>query len=175
MEIVLVKQTDDVLSDEDKAVVRRFLFGHLSGVTDKDTSAWSRFVRAMDAAGSGEFFTITIKRKRSSKFHKLHMKIMSEVFKAQDRIDDFEQFRLWVKIGSGFVDWMAGPKGGVFPVPKSINWNTCSEEEMRHFHMGAMAFLRTAHAAHYLFPQAPVDLAQSGIAEILARFERDNF
>lgn len=175
MEIVLVKQTDERLSEEDKGVVRRFLMGHLSGATDKDTKAWSRFCRALDESGSGEFFTLTIKRKRSSKFHKLHMAIMTAVFKSQDRIDDFEQFRLWVKIGSGFVDWMAGPKGGVFPVPKSINWNTCSEDEMRHFHMGAVAFLRTAHAAHYLFPQAPTDMAQAGIAEILASFEKDNF
>lgn len=175
MEIVLVKQTDHALPDADKLVVRRFLFGHLSGATDKDTRAWNRFVRAMDNAAAGEFFTLKIKRQRSGKFHRLHMKIMTTVFNGQERIEDFEQFRLWVKVGCGFVDWMSGPKGGVFPVPRSINFETCSEEEMHEFHTNAVAFLRTQHAAHYLWPKAEQQAAQQGMADILNKFERDGF
>lgn len=175
MEIVLVKQTDDVLSDDDRAVVRRFLMGHLSGATDKDTKAWNNFLRAMDGAGSGEFFTFKIERKRSGRFHRLHMAVVSAVFKSQERVEDFEAFRLWLKVGSGFVTWMTGPKGGVVPVPRSISYSSCSEEEMRSFHDGCVAFLRTDHAAHYLFPKAPIELAAAGLTELLAGFERDTF
>lgn len=175
MEIVLVKQTDAQLSDEDRATVRRFLMENLSGATDKDTRAWNNFIRAMDAAGSGEFFTFKIERRRQGWYHRKHMALISAVFKSQERIADFEAFRLWVKIGSGFVDWMAGPKGGVVPVPRSIAYANCSEEEMREFHEGCVAFLRTERAAHYLFPQAPVQLAMDGLSEILGRFEQEQF
>jgi hypothetical protein len=172
MEIVLVKQTDDQLSEADAAVVRKFLFGHLSGATDKDTRGWNRFVRALDQAGSGEFFTVTIKRQRVGWFHRKHMALISKVFKAQERIDDFEAYRLWLKLGSGFVTWMPGPKGGVFPVPRSINFNTCSEEDMREFHDGVIAFLRKEHAQKYLWPNVAPSLAAEGVEAILNSFER---
>lgn len=172
MEIVLVKQTDLRLSDEDKAVMRRFLFENLSGATDKDTRAWNRFVRAMDAAISGECFSIKIQRQRDGVFHRKHMGLISKVFKAQERIEDFEAYRLWLKLGSGFVTWMPGPKGGVFPVPKSINFNTCSEDEMREFHDGVVQFLRQPHAQKYLWPNAEPAAAEQGIEAILSRYER---
>lgn len=173
MDIVLVKQTDARLSDEDAAAVRRFLFEHLTGATDKDTKAWYRFCRALNESGSGEFFSIKIQRKRVGWFHRKHFAMISQVFKAQERVKDFEEFRLWLKVGSGFVTWCAGPKGGVFPVPKSINFETCSEEEMREFHDGVLVFLRSEHAAKYLFPDSPIFLAETGIEEILSRFENE--
>jgi hypothetical protein len=175
MEIVLVKQTDAQLSEEDKAAVRRFLMGHLSGATDKDTRAWNNFIRAMDAAGSGEYFTFKIERRRQGWYHRKHMATISAVFKAQERIADFEAFRLWLKIGSGFVTWMAGPTGGVVPVPKSISYSSCSEEEMREFHENAVAFLITEHACTYLWPKADRQAAQQGMDAILSKFEKEQF
>jgi hypothetical protein len=172
MHIVLVKQTDDRLSEADAAIVRKFLFGHLSGATEKDTKAWYRFCRELNESGSGEYFSLKLERQRQGWFHRKHMGLISTVFKSQERIKDFEQFRLWLKVGSGFVDWMAGPTGGVFPVPKSIAFDKCSEEEMRDFHDNVTAFLRTEHAAKYLFPDSPIFLAESGIEEILSRYER---
>lgn len=170
--IVLVKQTDARLSDADAAVVRKFLFEALSGATPKDTRAWYRFCRALNESGSGEFFSIKTERPRDGRFHRLHMAVMSKVFKAQERISDFEQFRLWTKIGSGFVTWMAGPKGGVFPVPKSISYDQCEEDEMREFHEGVVAFLRTEHAQHYLWPALSAQVAEQGMESILRQFER---
>lgn len=172
MEIVLIKQTDARLSDDEAAVVRRFLFEHLSGATDKDTRAWNRFCRALNEAGSGEFFSVKIERQRQGWYHRKHMALMSAVFKAQERIEEFEQFRLWAKVGSGFVTWCAGPKGGVFPVPKSISYTSCSEDEMREFHDGVVVFLRAEHAQKYLFPNVSPQLAEQGMEAILGRFER---
>lgn len=172
MDIALVKQTDAQLSDEDRAVVRRFLMENLSGATDKDTRAWNRFVRAMDCAAQGEFFQLKIQRQRDNAFHRKHMGLISKVFKAQERVDDFEAFRLWLKVGSGFVDWMPGPKGGVFPVPRSIDFNRCSEDDMREFHDRVVDFLRKPHAQHYLFPHATPAAAEQGIEAILSQYER---
>jgi len=175
MEIVLVKQTDAQLSEEDKAAVRRFLMGHLSGATDKDTKAWNNFIRAMDQAGSGEFFTFKIERRRQGWYHRKHMATISAVFKAQERIADFEAFRLWLKVGSGFVTWMAGPAGGVVPIPKSISYSSCSEEEMREFHDNAVAFLLTERACSYLWPKVDPLAAQQGMDAILSKFEKEQF
>ena len=172
MHIVLVKQTDDQLTDAEKVVVGKFLFQHLGGATEKDTKAWTRFCRALNEAGSGEYFSLKLERQRQGWFHRKHMGMISEVFKSQERIKDFEQFRLWLKVGSGFVDWMAGPTGGVFPVPKSISFDKCSEDEMRDFNDNVVAFLRTEHAAKYLFPDAPIFLAESGLEKILSSYER---
>lgn len=173
MEIVLVKQTDAQLSEEAAPVVRQFLFHHLDGATEKDSKAWRRFCRALNESPAGECFTITIQRQRQGWFHRMHMGMMSKIFKSQERLDDFEQFRLWTKVGSGFVTWLPGPKGGVFPVPRSINFNVCSEEDMREFHDGVVTFLRTEHAQKYLFPSAPPAVAAQGIESILAQYERN--
>jgi hypothetical protein len=170
--IVVIKQTDATLAEPDAGIVRKFLFEFFAGATEKDNRAWYRFWRAMNEAGSGEYFSFKLERQRQNWRHKKHMGMISAIFKSQERIEDFEQFRLWLKVGSGFVDWCAGPKGGVFPVPKSISFDKCSEDEFIAFHEGAIAFLRTEHAAKYLFPNAPIFLAESGIEEILSRFER---
>ncbi len=172
MHIVLVKQTDERLTEADAAIVRKFLFGHLAGATEKDTKAWYRFCRALNESGSGEYFSVKLERQRSGPNHRKHMGMISAVFKAQERVTDFKQFRMWLAVGAGFCDWMAGPSGGVFPVPKSISFDECSEEEALEFHDNAKAFLRTEHAAKYLFPHSPIFLAEKGIEDILSRYER---
>lgn len=174
MHIVLVKQTDDRLTEADGAVVRRFLFEFFEGATDKDTKAWRRYWRAMNEAGSGEYFSIRLERQRHSWRHRKHMKLITEVFKAQERMDDFDQFRIWLKVGSKFVDWLPGPTGGVFPIPKSISYDNCSEDEFIAFHDGIVDFLRSEHAAKYLFPHSPIFLAEDGIEKILAKYERQD-
>lgn len=172
MHIVVVKQTDETLAEPAAGMVRRFLFEFFEGATEKDTKAWRRFWRAMNEAGSGEYFSFKLERQRQNWRHRKHMGMISAIFESQDRVKDFEQFRLWLKVGAGFVDWMAGPTGGVFPVPKSISFDKCSEDEFIDFNDSVKAFLRTEHAAKYLFPDAPIFLAESGIEEILSRYER---
>ncbi|MES3022718.1 MAG: hypothetical protein V4857_14155 [Pseudomonadota bacterium] len=172
MEIVLIKQTDARLTDDDAAVMRRFLFEHLAGATPKDSRAWNRFCRALNEGAAGEYFTIKVQRAREGWFHRKHMGMVSSVFKAQERVADFDQFRLWLKVGSGFVTWMAGPSGGVFPVPKSISFEQCGEDEMRDFHEGVVKFLRTEHAQKYLWPSITPQLAEMGLESILNRYER---
>lgn len=174
MHIVVIKQTDATLSEADAVVVRRFLFEFFAGATDKDTRAWYRFWRAMNESGSGEYFSFKLERQRQNWRHKKHMGMISKVFDAQERFTDFEQYRLWLKVGSGFVDWCGGPKGGVFPVPKSISFDKCSEDEFIEFHDNVCTFLRTEHAAKYLFPNSPIFLAEAGIEEILSKYERQD-
>jgi len=174
MEIVLIKQTDARLEEPEATAVRGFLFQHLDGATDRDKRAWRQFVRALHEAGSGEFFSIRLERARVSWRHRKHMALEYKVFNAQERITDVEQFRLWLKLGAGFVDWMAGPKGGVFPVPRSISFTKCTEEEADDYRLRVVQFLRTAHAQHYLFPALSPAMAEQAMETILEPFERNH-
>lgn len=79
------------------------------------------------------------------------MAIEQAIFDGQERFSDFNQFRNWLKIGAGHVDWMPGAKGGIVPLPKSISYADLEEDEMREVHEAMMAFLRGPHAAPYLW------------------------
>ena len=90
-------------------------------------------------------------------YHRKHMALEQSVFEAQERFEDFESFRTWLKVGAAFVDWFPGPKGGVIPVPKSISYAKLEQGAMEQFHNDAVAFLRTEHAGKTLwFQSAPV-------------------
>lgn len=167
---MLAKMTDAELSQEQRQVLRTALFEMVDGLSDADKKTWRRFWNWIMAAGSGEIFSIETWTPRNAAFHRRHMKIETELFKAQERIANFEQFRTWLKIGAGFVDWMAGPKGGVVPVPRSISYKKCDEDTMRQFHEDAIAFLRTEHAQKYLWPHLPAEKAQEMVEGVLVRF-----
>lgn len=168
--IVIAKRSDAELSEQQRLVLREFLFDHIDGLSDDDKRSWRRFWNWIMKAGSGEIFSIDTWTPRNARFHRLHMKIETTVFKAQDRIRVFEQFRSWLKIGAGFVDWMAGPKGGVVPVPRSISYQKCDEEVMRQFHSDAITFLRTEHATRYLWPHLSAENGAEMIEALLERF-----
>jgi hypothetical protein len=172
MEICLIKQTDARMEEADATTVRRFLFQAIDGCNDKDKKAWRSFWRAVGNAGSGEYFTITIKRQRSGPFHRLTFALLQAVFKGQERFDDFRIFRQFIKLGSGFVDFLPNADGELRAVPKSQSFDDCSEEEVRQFFDDAKTFLRTARAQRTLWPDATPRAAEHGIEAILNEFER---
>jgi len=170
-DITLVKRTDLQLSDEQRATLRLALFEMIDGLGEADQKSWRRFWQWITRAGAGEIFSIETWAPRHGGFHRRHMVLESRVFQAQERIKTFEQFRTWVKIGSGFVDWMAGPRGGVVPVPRSISYRKCDEGTMRQFHEDAIAFLRSEHASRYLWPALTPEAADQAIETVLAEFD----
>lgn len=172
MDIVLIKQTDARLDDKDGAIVRQFLFGAVDGVNDRDKRAWRGFWRAVNESPFGEYFTVSIKRRRSGPFHRLSFAVMQAVFKGQERFDDFKIFRNFVKIGAGFVDYIPDVHGELHAVPKSVSFDDCSEEEMRQFHDDSVTFLRTGPAQSVLWPQLSPQMAEMGVESILNQFER---
>lgn len=103
-------------------------------------------------------------------FHRKHMAFESAVFEAQERFDDFDAFRAWLKTGSGFVIWYPGPKGGVIPVPKSISYAKLEQADMEAFHDSAVAFFRTAHAQKTLWPHLSAALASQVMEVVLTEF-----
>lgn len=174
MHIVLIKQTDQQLEGEPARAVRGFLFDWFKGASEQDEKAWRRFMRAMNEGAAGEYFQFKIERQRVGWKHRKQMALEGKILKATERFTDREPFRLWLKVGAGFVDWVPGPKGGVLPVPRSLNFNTCSEEEFAEYRDQVAAFLRSAHCHKYLWPGLTEQAGAAAMETILEPFERNH-
>jgi hypothetical protein len=168
-EIVLVKQQVAAIPEADREAARRVIFGVIDGLSPAHKKSWRRIWRwFLERAEPGEMLEIITHRERLGWYHRKHMAMEQAVFEAQEKFDSFEQFRLWLKVGAGFVDWIAGPKGGVVPIPKSISYAKLEQDDMERVHADIVAFLRTEHAQKALWPNLPVlhrDAAMRGILE----------
>lgn len=169
-EHVLVRN-DVTLTDQQREALRAGLFGMVDGLSVQGKKAWRRLWNRVDRLEPGEIFTIESKIQRHGPFHRRHMLIETRLFQAQERIKTFQQFRLWLKLGAGFVDWMPGPKGGVVPVPRSIDYVQCDEETMRQFHDDLIVFLREPHAAAYLWKHLSPARAAEMMEAVLVEFD----
>lgn len=166
-EIVLVRQQGAEPTQQEKDAARRVLFGFVDGLGDAGRKQWRRFVSGLFKLEPGEMVSIKTHKARVGPNHRRHMLLETRVFEAQERINDFEQFRLWLKLGSGHVDWMAGPKGGVVPVPRSISYSSLEEGDMQQLHDRMVEFLRSERAAKYLWPHLNVAQRIEAIEAVL--------
>jgi hypothetical protein len=169
-EITLVRKPDIELTDQEKDIARKAMFGFVDGLGERGQKQWRRFWNRLMRLEPGEISTISSHLARSGPFHRRHMLIEQRVFEAQERFEDFDQFRYWLKVGSGWVVWAAGPKGGVVPIPRSISYAKADEVEFQDFHQKSMGFLRGPHAARYLWPHLDdphqmMDSILSGVGE----------
>lgn len=130
---------------------RALLFGALDGFNRDDKRAWRKFWKRLFKLEPGEMAVAEMVFPRSSVYHRRHMKLEQVVFDAQERFEDFDQFRYWLKVGAGWVTWAAGPKGGVVPIPRSISYSTADQAEFEQYHEKVVAFLRGPHAPKYLW------------------------
>ncbi len=171
-EIVLVRQDPTEIAEADRATARKVLFGMVDGLGELNQKKWRRFVAGLFRLEPGEMTTIKTHKARSGPFHRRHMLLEQRVFEAQEKFDNFERgFRDWLKVGAGHCDWHPGPKGGVFPVPKSISYAELEDNDMRTFHDAAVAFLRTEHAGKTLWRHLKPAQQTEMIESILADFE----
>ena len=157
-----------MLSEEQQALLRESLFALVDGHAEADKKAWRRFWRGVLHLGSGECFSIKTLMPRMGAVHRRQMALEAALFKRQARIKDREEFRLWLKVGSGWVRWASGPKGGVFPVPKSISFARCDEEQFACYCAGVRAFLHSAHARKYLWSAADAAETAQWIGDLFA-------
>ena len=149
--ISLVRTNQPIPNESELGAVRSFLFGVVDGAGKDDRSRWQKFWSKVKRLEAGEVFDFEIVFPRIGKFHRRHMKIEQAVFDAQERFTNFEQFRIWVKVGAAWVDWCAGPKGGVVPIPRSISYARADQVEFEQFHAQVISFFRGPHAAPFLW------------------------
>lgn len=169
-EIILVRQHDAELTEAEKAAARRVMFGIVDGLGERGKRQWRRLWNGLMRLEPGEMVEIKTHQERLGWFHRKHMALEAAVFESQDRFDNFKAFRDWLKVGAAFCDWYPGPKGGVFPVPKSISYAKLEQAEMEQFHTDAVEFLRSEHAGRTLWKHLTQPQRIDMIEEILARF-----
>jgi hypothetical protein len=164
-DITLVRQHETAIPEADREAARRVLFGIVDGLGDIGRKRWRRFVNGLMRLEPGEMVEIKTRKPRSGPFHRRHMKLEQSFFESQERFELFDPFRDWLKVGAGHCQWFPGPKGAVFPVPKSIAYDQIEEDEMREFHENAVAFLRTEHAGktlwNHLTPAARTEMVET--------------
>lgn len=129
-EITLVKQNPCEISEADRATANRVLCGVVDGLGELGKKQWRRFISGLMRLEPGEMVEIRTHKERTGWYHRKHMALEQMVFESQEKFTEFETFRTWLKVGSGFVDWHAGPKGGVIPVPKSLSYAKLEQGEM---------------------------------------------
>lgn len=149
--ITMVRTDQPIPAEKDLGSVRSFLFGVVDGAGKDDRSAWQRFWSKVKRLEPGEVFDFEIIFPRLGAYHRRHMAIEQAVFDAQDRFSDFEMLRNWLKIGSAWVVWVPGPKGGIVPLPRSISYRKADQADFEKYHRQVMNFLRGEHAAPYLW------------------------
>lgn len=167
--ITLVRGAEEMPAEPILAGVRRFLFGLFDGWSKNDKSSWRKLWKRLMDLEAGEFAVIEFVIPRSSPYHRRHMAIEAAVFDAQERFDDFDMFRDWLKIGASWVVWVPGAKGGIVPLPKSISYSKADQAEFEQYHGQVMAFLRGQHAAPYLWRHLG-DRAHEMIDQLLEGF-----
>lgn len=172
-EVLLSKQMPLSLTEPERMVMRRVLFESVDGLDERSKKGWRRFWNMIVKAEPGEVFSVQTWFPRIGVFHRRHMLMEQRVFQAQERIESFDRFRTWAKIGMGFCDWLPGPAGGgVIPVPKSIAYRNLDEEGMREFHESWLAFLRTERAQRVLWPHLSPHLRSEMLETVIGEFER---
>lgn len=163
-EITLVKQHPAEIPQADREAARRVLFGMVDGLGEKGKKQWRRFVNGLMRMEPGEMVEIRTHKERIGWYHRKHMALEQAVFESQEKFEEFNSFRTWLKVGGGFVDWHPGPKGGVIPVPKSISYSKLEQGEMESVHEEMVKFLRTEHAGRtlwkHLSPTQRIDMVE---------------
>lgn len=163
-DIVLVRTDSLPISRADAEAARKVLFGQVDGLSAKHKKSWRRLWSwFLKKAEPGEMVEIRTHRDRLGWYHRKHMAMEQAVFESQERFEHFEQFRLWLKVGAGFVDWLPGPKGGVIPVPRSISYAKLGQDDMELVHDDIVRFLRSEHAQKALWRH----LAPAGRADMM--------
>lgn len=169
-EITLVRMGESAISEADKEAARRVLFGYVDGLGEQGKRQWRRFWNRLLKLEPGEMVDIKTHQERIGWYHRKHMALEQAIYESQERFEDFDAFRVWLKVGSGFVDWFPGPKGGVIPVPRSISYAKLEQLEMEKVHADMVQFVRQPHAIKTLWPHLDEATREEMIESVLGGF-----
>jgi hypothetical protein len=168
--IPLVRQHEMQISESDKEIARRVIFGLIDGLGDKGKQQWRRLWNRIFKLEPGEMMELSAYQARIGWYHRKHMAMEQAVFEQQERFAEFEMFRDWLKVGAGFVEWYPGAKGGIVPIPKSISYAKLEQSEMEQVHADMVNFLRTPHAIKTLWPHLKNGFGSEMIDTVLGAF-----
>lgn len=144
--------------------------GKLEGLTPADERAYARFKKKLGGLTPGDTISFEHRFPRSPKFHRRHFTMLGLVFDNQEVFDNDYQFRKWTEVGAGHFELVPGFDGQLYPLPKSINYESLDDTEFAEVHYGVVAFLRSRHATRHLWPHVSDAAAGNAIESILSEF-----
>ena len=100
-EITLVKQQPVELTEAERAVLRRVIFGIIDGLGERGKRQWRRLWNSILRLEPGEMLALQTHLARSGPFHRRHFALEQALFDAQERFEVFEQYLYWIKVGAG--------------------------------------------------------------------------
>jgi len=158
--ILLACQVDMTrIPDEDRDAARRFCTQYLRGMSDEMHKRFMRAAKRMMNATAGEGFMFYVSEDRSLAFHNRWMAIEERIYAHQDFFTSKKAFRLWLKTGACFGKFEMGKDrfgaDRMVFVPASVEYEQCSDDEMREFVDAATEFLRTDRAQRRLWRHLP--------------------
>lgn len=150
--------------------VSGFLFKCFTGYLPEDKTAWFALWKKIIELEVGEMLSVEFTFDRSGPYHRRHMAIEQKLFNAQDRFDDFDQMRDWLKIGAKWVVWVPGAKGGIVPLPKSVSYKKADQQEFQIYHAKVIEFIRGPHVGKFLWRHLDQPARDEMIEMVLQEF-----
>lgn len=154
-----------------KVILRKDETGKLAGLDDKNERAYARFRKQLGELQIGETLAFEFKIPRSPRFHRRHFAMLGAFFAAQDVFDDADRMRKWLEVGAGHCDFVPGPDGVFFAMPKSIAYEALEDSDFREVHTSIVSFLREPRAYRYLWPHLDDAGREQMVEAILGEFE----
>ena len=151
------------MPEEDRVVIRRFFTEHVRGADAQHHKRLLRLVADLFTARAGDGFQLYRAEARSGPFHRRHRAILTALFERQERFDNPEAMHDHLKLACWFVEW----DGGV-PRPKSTDYDSCSEDEIREFNDHLQELLHRPSEQEAFWPHLPPRLRQQQVDAILA-------
>lgn len=151
----------------ERDALRRLLTLHLRGVDREHQRRLMRLVSDMLHAAAGEGFQLYRAEERSGPFHRYHQGVLSALFERQERYRSKKALHDFLKLECWFVEWEEG-----CPVPRSTNFDTCSEDEIREFNASLKDLLHEPRIQCHFWPHLPERLRHEQVLGILTNPEK---
>lgn len=126
--------------------------GRLSGMGETNRRRYDKFKRVLGEMPPGATMHFAYKLPRSPQHHRYVFARLAALFERQESFEDLDHLLVFLKVGSGFVEFLPGPAGQLVAVPKSIAWEKLDEKEFTEVRERIWQFLWTKPAQQALWP-----------------------
>ena len=146
--------------------------GNIVGFGEMGVAAWSRFMARVRDLEIGELLRFSYRVPRSPKFHRMHFRMLRDVYESQEQFDDEEKLRKWAEVGAGHCDVVPGPMGRMVAIPRSLAYEALDDVEFGEVHRRVKDFLQSPHATRFLWGHLYDQEQMKMIGDLLAGYDR---
>ena len=83
---------------------------------------------------NGDEFVINVKLNRNPGFHRKAFALLNMIYHSQDKFDNFDLFRGWLTMKSGYVITGQAPNGTPLFLPESLSFESMPQEKFERWY-----------------------------------------